>query len=97
MCCMLVTFLGQKLIHFCLQPELYLCTPVKVDFTKNYYITGFEPNATMETAHHMLVYGCTNPGSNKPVWNCGEMGETASTEETASPCSKGSQVMMILV
>lgn len=25
-----------------LQPELYLCTPVKVDYTKDYYIGEYE-------------------------------------------------------
>ncbi|XP_075166835.1 peptidylglycine-alpha-hydroxylating monooxygenase [Haematobia irritans] len=66
-------------------PELYLCTPIKVDYSKSYYIVGYEPNATMNTAHHMLVYGCGEPGSSKTVWNCGEMAKKSS-EETASPC-----------
>uniref|UniRef100_A0A182NHY4 peptidylglycine monooxygenase n=1 Tax=Anopheles dirus TaxID=7168 RepID=A0A182NHY4_9DIPT len=54
-----------------LAPELYLCTPVKVDYTKSYYIVGFEPNATMATAHHMLLYGCGQPGSESAVCPCG--------------------------
>lgn len=75
-------------------PELYLCTPVKVDPSRNYYIVGFEPNATMATAHHMLLYGCTKPGSNKPVWNCGEMAHSLdSPYRTAVPCSQGSQIL----
>ncbi|KAG7213297.1 hypothetical protein KM043_002596 [Ampulex compressa] len=75
-------------------PELYLCTPVKVDFMTNYYIVGFEPNATMETAHHMLLYGCTKPGSAKSVWNCGEMANVLdSVETTEPPCSAGSQII----
>ncbi|XP_026293326.2 peptidylglycine alpha-hydroxylating monooxygenase [Frankliniella occidentalis] len=72
-------------------PELYLCTPVKVDPMRPYYIVGFEPNATMATAHHMLLYGCSEPGSAKPVWNCGEMA-AASDEagyEASSPCKQG--------
>ena len=32
------------------------------------YIVGFAPNATMETAHHMLVFGCEEPGSQEAVW-----------------------------
>ncbi|XP_026472678.1 peptidylglycine alpha-hydroxylating monooxygenase-like isoform X1 [Ctenocephalides felis] len=76
------------------RPELYLCTPVKVDYTKPYYIVGFEPKATMNTAHHMLLYGCEKPGSDRPVWNCGEMAQNEnSVEETASPCSEGSQII----
>ncbi|XP_015601575.1 peptidylglycine alpha-hydroxylating monooxygenase [Cephus cinctus] len=76
-------------------PEIYLCTPIKVDSSKNYYIVAFEPNATMATAHHMLLYGCSKPGSSKPVWNCGEMANdmTTDTEDTASPCSEGSEII----
>ncbi|XP_046827439.1 peptidylglycine alpha-hydroxylating monooxygenase [Vespa crabro] len=75
-------------------PELYLCTPVKVDPSRNYYIVGFEPNATMETAHHMLLYGCTKPGSTKSVWDCGEMAHSLNGQrETAVPCSEGSQIL----
>uniref|UniRef100_A0A2A4JAW7 Copper type II ascorbate-dependent monooxygenase N-terminal domain-containing protein n=1 Tax=Heliothis virescens TaxID=7102 RepID=A0A2A4JAW7_HELVI len=48
--------------------ELYLCTPIRISPHSNYYIVGFEPNATMHTAHHMLLYGCSEPGSNESVW-----------------------------
>lgn len=29
---------------------------------------GFNPNATMNTAHHMLLYGCGEPGTMKTTW-----------------------------
>lgn len=32
------------------------------------FTVGFEPNATMNTAHHMLLYGCGEPGADNPVW-----------------------------
>lgn len=32
------------------------------------FLVGFEPNATMDTAHHMLLYGCTKPGTDDLVW-----------------------------
>jgi len=54
-------------------PETYLCTPVRVNTEEAYYIVGFAPNASMHTAHHILVFGCEEPGSDEPVWNCGEM------------------------
>lgn len=39
----------------------------------------------------MLMYGCGEPGSNQPVWNCGEMAKKENDdEETASPCKPGS-------
>ncbi|KAH8401402.1 hypothetical protein KR009_005273 [Drosophila setifemur] len=75
-------------------PDLYLCTPIKVDPTTTYYIVGFNPNATMNTAHHMLLYGCGEPGTTKTTWNCGEMAR-ASEEEMASPCGPHSHSQII--
>ncbi|XP_036330065.1 peptidylglycine alpha-hydroxylating monooxygenase [Rhagoletis pomonella] len=46
----------------------------------------------MNTAHHMLVYGCEEPGSTKAVWNCGEMSK-GSSAESHSPCSGSSQIL----
>lgn len=78
------------------RPELYLCTPVKVDYTNDYYIVGFQPNASMNVAHHMLMYGCGEPGSTQPVWNCGEMAKTDNSEEEfASTCRPGSHSAII--
>ncbi|KAL0278431.1 UNVERIFIED_CONTAM: hypothetical protein PYX00_000255 [Menopon gallinae] len=78
------------------RPELYLCTPIRVNSEQSYFITSFEPNATMETAHHMIIYGCRTPGSRKAVWNCGEMAGSKDTDEaleTASPCGEDTQVI----
>uniref|UniRef100_A0A1B6C5R3 peptidylglycine monooxygenase n=1 Tax=Clastoptera arizonana TaxID=38151 RepID=A0A1B6C5R3_9HEMI len=75
------------------KPELYLCTPIKINSTNKYYIIGFEPNATMNVVHHMLLYGCTEPGSSKPVWNCGEMSSSDMDEDSGSPCGSGSQII----
>ncbi|XP_034949913.1 peptidylglycine alpha-hydroxylating monooxygenase [Chelonus insularis] len=75
-------------------PELYLCTPVKLNTTNTYYIIEFEPKASMNVAHHILLYGCKTPGSAKPVWNCGEMSKSADDDDdTASPCSDGSEIL----
>ncbi|XP_072946506.1 peptidylglycine alpha-hydroxylating monooxygenase [Epargyreus clarus] len=75
--------------------ELYLCTPIRISPRTNYYIVGFKPNATMHTAHHMLLYGCSEPGSNESVWSCGEMqsNEVDRVYNTASPCRSGSQIV----
>ncbi|XP_053978194.1 peptidylglycine alpha-hydroxylating monooxygenase [Hylaeus volcanicus] len=74
--------------------ELYLCTSVKVDPSQNYYVIGFEPNATMDVAHHILLYGCGKPGMSKTVWNCGEMGHGMDkNEDTMAPCAAESQVL----
>ncbi|XP_018566515.1 peptidylglycine alpha-hydroxylating monooxygenase [Anoplophora glabripennis] len=75
--------------------ELYLCTPVRVVDDKSFYIVGFEPNATMNVAHHMLLFGCTTPGTTDEYWDCGEMAvaETDSNLKKASPCAEGSHVL----
>ncbi|XP_068233218.1 peptidylglycine alpha-hydroxylating monooxygenase isoform X2 [Palaemon carinicauda] len=75
------------------QAETYFCTPVKIDPTEEYYVTAFEPNATMETAHHMLLYGCEEPGSDGEVWNCGEMALAQPGISSAPVCRTGSQVI----
>ncbi|KAG6446687.1 peptidylglycine alpha-hydroxylating monooxygenase [Manduca sexta] len=75
--------------------ELYLCTPIRISPRTSYYITGFKPNATMHTAHHMLLYGCSEPGSNDSVWSCGEMQSNGVDQiyNTANPCRAGSQIV----
>ena len=44
------------------QAESYLCTPIRLDTEDTYSVVGFRPNATKMTAHHMLIYGCEEPG-----------------------------------
>merc|ERR1719352_1240360 len=75
------------------QAESYLCTPIRVDTDVTYSITGFRPNATKMTAHHMLIYGCEEPGAESPTWNCGEMAVKEPGMGSAQPCSKGSQII----
>lgn len=72
--------------------DTYLCTPMKMNDTPT-YIVGFKPHANMKIAHHMLLYGCSTPGSSAKVWNCGEMAHVTSTYETAGVCGSGSQIV----
>ena len=46
-----------------LQEEDYLCTPIRLSDEKTHFVTGFRPNSTHHIAHHMLVYGCEEPGA----------------------------------
>ncbi|XP_069941434.1 peptidylglycine alpha-hydroxylating monooxygenase isoform X1 [Cherax quadricarinatus] len=73
--------------------ETYFCTPIRIDPTVEYYITAFQPNASMETAHHMLLYGCETPGAEDEVWNCGEMALAQPGIKSAPVCGSGSQVI----
>ena len=61
--------------------ESYLCTAVATDPTQESHIVGFEPQVKQNTAHHMMVIGCSNVklGSQRHnLWNCGgTLGETS--------------------
>jgi len=74
------------------QDEAYLCTPIEIK-DKEYYITGFRPKAIQHTAHHMLIYGCEEPGTQEQLWNCGEMQGQTDGLEHFHPCKKGSQII----
>ncbi|KAK7501583.1 hypothetical protein BaRGS_00007014 [Batillaria attramentaria] len=74
------------------QPDTYLCHGLDAG-DEDVYITEFLPKANKDVAHHILLYGCEEPGSTDVVWNCGEMAETKSQYETASVCARGSQIL----
>ncbi|XP_014214101.1 peptidylglycine alpha-hydroxylating monooxygenase-like [Copidosoma floridanum] len=79
-------------------PESYLCTPFKVDTANTYYIVGFEPNATMDTAHHIIIYGCSKPGTDKVQWDCGEMSALSfNSIENKGACQGESEVSNNLI
>lgn len=75
--------------------EFYACTPIKIVPEKTYYIVGFEPNATMETVHHMLLFGCAVPGTDQSLWDCGEMAADKADNllQRAPPCRAGNHVV----
>ncbi|KAJ8972388.1 hypothetical protein NQ317_003445 [Molorchus minor] len=49
----------------------------------------------MNVAHHMLLFGCSTPGTTDEYWDCGEMAisESDTTLKKARPCSEGSHVL----
>merc|ERR1719443_326614 len=75
------------------RPETYLCTTIRLDTNKTHYITGFDPVAEAGTAHHMLVFGCEEPGRREALFSCGEMGIVLPGTRQAKPCQSGSQVI----
>lgn len=81
-----------------MQPETYLCTSFKMNKKGNEYIVKFEPNATMHVAHHILIYGCKEPGfverdTPRAVWECGEMAGMKSEYRRSPTCAEGSQII----
>eukprot|EP00095_Tigriopus_kingsejongensis_P010649 maker-scaffold627_size122700-snap-gene-0.29 protein:Tk10649 transcript:maker-scaffold627_size122700-snap-gene-0.29-mRNA-1 annotation:"peptidylglycine alpha-hydroxylating monooxygenase" len=73
--------------------EAYLCTPLRINDDETYFITGFNPNVSTHVAHHMLIYGCEEPGSMEAVWNCGEMSTPQPGLEAKQPCQSKPQIM----
>ncbi|XP_035391125.1 peptidyl-glycine alpha-amidating monooxygenase B isoform X4 [Electrophorus electricus] len=51
--------------------DSYYCVAVPVPTSREAYIVDFVPHASMDTAHHMLLYGCRAPYSTKGFWDCG--------------------------
>ncbi|XP_028827529.1 peptidyl-glycine alpha-amidating monooxygenase isoform X2 [Denticeps clupeoides] len=51
--------------------DSYLCVAVPMPVQREAYIVDFVPHASMDTAHHMLLYGCRTPVSTKGYWDCG--------------------------
>lgn len=79
-------------------PETYLCTAFRMPKHDFEYIVGFTPNASMHTAHHILIYGCEIPGqwerdTPRLVWDCGEMSGHQSGYLQGPTCSAGSQII----
>ncbi|GAV08061.1 hypothetical protein RvY_17811 [Ramazzottius varieornatus] len=67
--------------------DSYFCYSMKLNPNVNENIVGFLPN-TSYSVHHMLLYGCEEPGSQERVWNCG--GEMAGQDpEDSSPVCQG--------
>ncbi|XP_012944541.1 probable peptidylglycine alpha-hydroxylating monooxygenase 1 [Aplysia californica] len=74
-------------------PDTYLCQSFKIEDAHR-YITGFIPNADAKIAHHILLYGCTEPGAEPgEVWNCGEMVSTNSDYNKGQVCNEGSNIL----
>ncbi len=53
--------------------DTYISKYLKIEkknncFNLNVFLAAFDPSGTSEDAHHMLLYGCTEPGSEKKIW-----------------------------
>lgn len=63
--------------------DTYLCHKVKLDRDEPVYITEFEPHASQELVHHILLFACEDVGE-EDVWNCGEMNTKSGSEQYKS-------------
>ncbi|XP_009950139.1 PREDICTED: peptidyl-glycine alpha-amidating monooxygenase isoform X3 [Leptosomus discolor] len=54
------------------QSDTYLCMSVPLPADDEAYVVDFKPHASMDTVHHMLLFGCNEPSSAKDYWDCDE-------------------------
>ncbi|XP_028273447.1 peptidyl-glycine alpha-amidating monooxygenase B isoform X2 [Parambassis ranga] len=62
--------------------DTYLCMAYPVPTSRDAYIVDFTPHASMDTVHHMLLFGCRTPVSKSSYWDCGSVKGTC--EDDAS-------------
>ncbi|XP_041826674.1 peptidyl-glycine alpha-amidating monooxygenase A isoform X2 [Melanotaenia boesemani] len=60
--------------------DTYLCMAFPVPTTRDAYIVDFIPHASMDTVHHMLLFGCQTPVSTSSFWDCGSVQGTCEDE-----------------
>lgn len=61
--------------------DSYFCISVRAP-REDTYIVDFQPHASMNTVHHMLLYGCRSPFSTDNYWDCG--GVQGTCQDTAN-------------
>ncbi|XP_044030771.1 peptidyl-glycine alpha-amidating monooxygenase isoform X3 [Siniperca chuatsi] len=60
--------------------DTYLCMAFPVPTSRDAYIVDFIPHASMDTVHHMLLFGCQTPVSTSSYWDCGSVQGTCEDE-----------------
>ncbi|XP_051794330.1 peptidyl-glycine alpha-amidating monooxygenase A isoform X2 [Acanthochromis polyacanthus] len=60
--------------------DTYLCMEYPVPTSRDAYIVDFIPHASMDTVHHMLLFGCKTPVSTRSFWDCGSVQGTCEDE-----------------
>ncbi|XP_066470900.1 peptidyl-glycine alpha-amidating monooxygenase isoform X4 [Tiliqua scincoides] len=52
------------------QSDTYLCMSLRLPVEEEAYVVDFKPRASMDTVHHMLLFGCNSPASDEDYWDC---------------------------
>ncbi|XP_068429470.1 peptidyl-glycine alpha-amidating monooxygenase B isoform X2 [Clinocottus analis] len=60
--------------------DTYLCTAIPLPTSRDAYVVDFIPHASMDTVHHMLLFGCQTPVSTSSYWDCGSVQGTCEDE-----------------
>ncbi|XP_038162869.1 peptidyl-glycine alpha-amidating monooxygenase B [Cyprinodon tularosa] len=64
------------------QSDTYLCMAFPVPTHRDSYIVDFLPHASMDTVHHMLLFGCQTPISTTGYWDCGSVQGTCEDDSS---------------
>lgn len=75
------------------QEETYICTSVPLDPETEHYLTGYKANYESHNAHHILLFGCDEPGSDDEVWDCGEMTSVSDGLRRAPTCKSSPAIL----
>ncbi|XP_043838281.1 peptidyl-glycine alpha-amidating monooxygenase isoform X4 [Dromiciops gliroides] len=54
------------------QSDTYLCMSLRLPVEEEAFVIDFKPHASMDTVHHMLLFGCNMPSSTESYWDCDE-------------------------
>ncbi|KAM9094739.1 peptidyl-glycine alpha-amidating monooxygenase isoform X4 [Sarcophilus harrisii] len=54
------------------QSDTYLCMSLRLPMDEEAFVIDFKPHASMDTVHHMLLFGCNMPSSAESYWDCDE-------------------------
>ncbi|KAM7369456.1 hypothetical protein PAMP_013723 [Pampus punctatissimus] len=60
--------------------DTYLCVAFPVPTSHDAFVVDFIPHASMDTVHHMLLFGCQTPISTSNYWDCGSVQGTCKDE-----------------
>ncbi|XP_075397443.1 peptidyl-glycine alpha-amidating monooxygenase isoform X15 [Tenrec ecaudatus] len=54
------------------QSDTYFCMSLRLPTDEEAFVVDFKPRASMDTVHHMLLFGCNMPASTGSYWFCDE-------------------------
>ncbi|XP_006900741.1 PREDICTED: peptidyl-glycine alpha-amidating monooxygenase isoform X6 [Elephantulus edwardii] len=54
------------------QSDTYLCMSLRLPTDEEAFVIDFKPRASMDTVHHMLLFGCNMPAFTGSYWFCDE-------------------------
>ncbi|XP_070373794.1 peptidyl-glycine alpha-amidating monooxygenase isoform X12 [Equus asinus] len=54
------------------QSDTYFCMSMRLPMDEEAFVIDFKPRASMDTVHHMLLFGCNMPSSTGSYWFCDE-------------------------